>query len=122
MSREKLVLAWRVGWPLVAWFFASAVVLWFLDTHYDMSSDPDASGLDPSFLQSAGMLIGWFVTSLIVARRYKRLVARPLSITLKICVYFLLALGILLLLGCLLQIAFMIAAPYIETAVTAPGT
>jgi len=36
------------------------------------------------------MLVGWLLSSLAVAKRYRRLIARPVSKTVKMCLYFLL--------------------------------
>ena len=50
------------------------------------------------------------LVSLIVSRRYRRLVARPVSKTIKVCLYFLLALGVLLTFFAAVGLAFSVAA------------
>ncbi len=113
MASKKVTLAWRVAWPLAIMFAASGVVAYASERA--LSAVPQESFLGATLGGMCSMIIcaGYLGTSLVVARRYKRLVGRPVSRTIKACLYSLLVLGIILLCWGLIGLAITISGHFL---------
>jgi len=109
MTSKRASLAWRVAWPLGIMFLGSGVVAYVF--HRWSSTIPEESflGLTLGLTCSVVICAGYIGTSLVVARRYRHLVGRPVSRTIKVCVFLLFALGVVALCAGLIGLAVSIS-------------
>lgn len=105
----RLRVTWRVAWPLCFWYLGYAVLIAIVEPFGPCRGDEDLNLVFRS-ARSFGTMGSLLLVSLIVSRRYRRLVARPVSKTIKVCLYFLLALGALLTFFAAVGLAFSVAA------------
>ena len=104
MAYRRLLTFWRVAWPVVVWFLASGFVACMMDALGYLPDTYTFGQTSREFVIATVfqmcMLLGWLLSSLAVARRYRRLIARPVSKIVKMGLYFLLIfVTVLLVLG-----------------------
>ncbi len=90
-------MAWRVAWPLAVQLAGMLIVAYaWRQWRFCVPEDSFLQGI-VDLASSLAILSGFLLTGWVVAARYRRFVAGPISRIIRICLVFLAVLGVILL-------------------------